>query len=94
MKFLIINGKFQKDANGNLITVPDNYDNEPLTLNGKLLKTSAGLVGNKYKPLPTQVTPAISLVSGSTIQMDTIDEHATTIEVYADGTKIGEVAKS
>ena len=50
MKFLIINGKFQKDANGQLITVPDNYDNELLTLNGKLLKTSAGLVGNKYKP--------------------------------------------
>ncbi len=94
MKFLIINGKFQKDANGKLITVPDNYDNEPLTLNGKLLKTAAGLVGDKYKPLPAQVTPVISLVSGSTIQIETIDEHATTIEVYADGTKIGEVAKA
>ena len=94
MKFLIINGKFQKDANGKLITVPDNYDNEPLTLNGKLLKTSAGLVGDKYKPLPAQVTPVISLVSGSTIQIDTIDENATTIEVFADGTSIGSVSKS
>ena len=93
MKFLIINGKFQKDASGKLITVPDNYDNEPLTLNGKLLKTSAGLIGDKYKPLPTQTTPAISLVSDSTIQIDTIDEHATTIEVYADGTSIGTVTK-
>lgn len=41
----------------------------------------------------TQTTPVISLVSGTTIQIDTIDENATTIEVYADGTKIGEVAK-
>ena len=93
MKFLIINGKFQKDANGKLITVPDNYDNEPLTLNGKLLKTSAGLVGDKYKPLPNQATPVISLVSGSTIQIDTIDDNATTIEVFADGTSIGSVSK-
>ena len=50
MKFLIIDGKFQKNANGQFITVPDNYDNELLTLNGKLLKTSTGLIGNKYKP--------------------------------------------
>lgn len=41
----------------------------------------------------TQTTPAISLVSGTTIQIDTVDDNATTIEVYADGTKIGEVAK-
>ena len=50
MKFLTINGKLQRNANGQFITVPDNYDNELLTLNGKLLKTSAGLIGNKYKP--------------------------------------------
>ena len=51
MKFLIIDGKFQRNANGQFITVPDNYDNELLTLNGKLLKTSEGrLIGNKYKP--------------------------------------------
>ena len=41
----------------------------------------------------TQTTPAISLASGTIIQIDTIDDNATTIEVYADGTKIGEVAK-
>lgn len=41
----------------------------------------------------TQTTPVISLVSGTTIQIDTIDDNATTIAVYADGTKIGEVAK-
>lgn len=50
MKFLRIDGKLQKDAQGKFITVPDNYDNELLTLNGELLKTSAGLIGNKYKP--------------------------------------------
>ena len=50
MKFLRIDGKLQKDAQGKFITVPDNYDNQPLTLEGKLLKTSAGLIGNKYKP--------------------------------------------
>ena len=43
--------------------------------------------------LPSLLTPSISLVSGTTIQIDRIDDNATTIEVYADGTKIGEVAK-
>ena len=43
--------------------------------------------------LQLQTTPAISLVSGTTIQIDTIDENATTIEVFADGTSIGSVAK-
>lgn len=38
-------------------------------------------------------TPAISLVSGTTIQIDTIDDNATTIEVFADGVSIGEVQK-
>ena len=41
----------------------------------------------------TQTTPAISPAGGTTIQIDTIDDNATTIEVYADGTKIGEVEK-
>lgn len=39
-------------------------------------------------------TPTISLVSGTTIQIDTIDDNATTIEVFADGVSIGEVTKS
>lgn len=43
--------------------------------------------------LQGQTTPVISLVSGTTIQIDTIDDNAQTIEVYADGTKIGEVSK-
>ncbi len=44
--------------------------------------------------LQSQITPAISLVSGTTIQIDTIDDNATTIEVFADGTSIGSVSKS
>lgn len=43
--------------------------------------------------LPTLSTPTISLVSGTTIQIDTIDDNATTIEVFADGLSIGEVTK-
>lgn len=50
MKFLRIDGKLQKDAQGKFITVPDNYNNEPLTLEGKLLKTSADkIIGDKFK---------------------------------------------
>lgn len=44
--------------------------------------------------LKSQTTPVISLVSGTTIQIDTIDDNATTIEVFADGTSIGSVSKS
>ena len=43
--------------------------------------------------LQSQTTPVISLVSGTTIQIDTIDGNATTIEVFADGTSIGSVSK-
>ena len=92
MKFLTINGKLQRDSAGRLITVPDNYDNSAITLNGKLLKTGGGLIGSNI--IKRQLsTPSISLVSGTTIQINSIDSNATTIAVYADGTKIGEVAK-
>lgn len=43
--------------------------------------------------LSTLSTPTISLVSDTTIQIDTIDDNATTIEVFADGLSIGEVTK-
>ena len=92
MKFLTINGKIQKDSSGKLITVPDDYDNSALKLNGKLLKTGGGLIGSNIIK-KTLATPSISLVSGTTIQIDSVDNNATTIAVYADGTKIGEVAK-
>lgn len=38
-------------------------------------------------------TPVISFVSDTTIQIDTIDDNATMIEVFADGTSIGTVTK-
>ena len=44
--------------------------------------------------LKSQTTPVISLVSGTTIQIYTIYDNATTIEVFADGTSIGSVSKS
>ena len=49
---------------------------------------------NTGVPVPPSLsTPTISLVSGTTIQIDTIDDNATTIEVFAGNTSIGEVAK-
>lgn len=38
-------------------------------------------------------TPVISFVSDTTIQIDTIDDNATTIEVFSDGTSIGSIDK-
>ena len=54
--------------------------------------------GTKWVNINTGVplgllTPSISFVSGTTIQIDTIDDNATTIEVFADGVSIGEVQK-
>ena len=92
MKFLTINGKLLRASSGRLITITDNYDNSAITLNGKLLKTGGGLSGSNI--IKRQLsTPSISLVSGTTIQINSIDSNATTIAVYADNTKIGEVAK-
>ena len=49
---------------------------------------------NTGVPVPHSLsTPTISLVSGTTIQIDTIDDNTTTIEVFADGLSIGEVQK-
>lgn len=92
MKFLTINGKLQRDSSGKLITIPDNYDNSAITLNGKLLKTGGGLIGSNIIK-PQLSAPSISFVSDTTIQIDSIDTNATTIAVYADGIKIGEVGK-
>ena len=39
--------------------------------------------------LKSQRTPAIGFEGGTTIRIDTIDENATTIEVFADGVSIG-----
>lgn len=48
-----------------------------------------------YAAVPDQrrplTAPVISLVSGTTVQIDSIDDNAEIVEVYADGVKIGEV---
>ena len=65
MKFLRIDGKLQKDAQGKFITVPDNYNNEPLTLEGKLLKTSADkIIGDKFKSQYV-ITSTLTNVTGA-----------------------------
>lgn len=50
-------------------------------------------VSYTVEPPKVLTTPSISLVSGTTIQIDAIDDAAQTIEVYAGNTKIGEVSK-
>lgn len=48
MKFLTIGGEVKKDASGKLITVPDNYENKLIKLNGKLLKYNNKLVKGAF----------------------------------------------
>ena len=61
---------------------------------GTNFNDSAASNSISYTVVPPELsTPAISLVSGTTIQIDTIDDNATTIEVFADGLSIGEVEK-
>ncbi len=45
MKFLIVDGKLVRMSNGDFITVPDDYNNEPLKINGKLLMVGGAIVG-------------------------------------------------
>lgn len=45
MKFLRVNGKLVRMSNGDFITVPDDYNNEPLRINGKLLMVGGAIVG-------------------------------------------------
>lgn len=74
MKFLTINGKLQRDSAGRLITVPDNYDNQALTLNGKLLKTGAGIIGSNILKKYYNITATLSHVvaaSGNAVSIGT-----------------------
>lgn len=67
-----------------------NKDTGTLTLSNPTANVTFAITGVL---LSTLATPTISLVSGTTIQIDTIDDNATTIEVFADGLSIGEVPK-
>lgn len=74
MKFLTINGKLQRDSAGRLVTIPDNYDNQALTLNGKLLKTGAGIIGSNILKKYYNITVTLSHVvaaSGNAVSIGT-----------------------
>ncbi len=82
MKFLRIDGKLQKDAQGKFITVPDNYNNEPLTLEGKLLKTSADkIIGDKFKSQYV-ITSTLTNVTGAIGNATSIAAGETKILTY------------
>ena len=67
-----------------------NKDEGTLILSNPTANVTFTIAGVQLTQL---TTPTISLVSGTTIQIDTIDDNATTIEVFADGLSIGEVQK-
>lgn len=96
MKFLIINGKLQKGGNGKFVTVPDNYNNEPLKLNDKVLMIGGKVVGNNPKGesvLPKLATPQNVIIDGTTLTFDEV-ENATSYAVLANGSEIGTVEKA
>lgn len=82
MKFLTINGKFQKDSSGRLITIPDNYDNQALTLNGKLLKTGAGIIGSNILKKYYNITATLSHVVAASDNAVSIGTGETVILSY------------
>lgn len=75
MKFLTIDGKLQKDANGKLITIPDNYAGKLIKLNGKLLKHNNKLVkgGGGVTPPSNTVTFRINVTGCPEFMEDTED---------------------
>lgn len=81
MKFLTIDGKLQKDANGKLITVPDNYAGKLIKLNGKLLKHNNKLVkgGGGVTPPSNTVTFKIKVENCPDFMADTEDTITATI---------------
>ena len=93
MKFLIINGKLQKGGNGKFVTVSDDYNNEPLKLNGNILMIGGKVVGNNPKGesvLPKLATPQNVIIDGTILTFDEV-ENATSYAVLADGSEIGTV---
>lgn len=70
-----------------------NSENKARFANAYLFESGKWVNINTDKGALQLPAPLISLVSGTTIQIDTIDDNATTIEVFADGVSIGEVTK-
>ena len=96
MKFLLINGKlYKRNSDNKIITVPDDYNNEPLKLNGNVLMIGGKVVGNNPKGesvLPKLATPQNVIIDGTTLTFDEV-ENATSYAVLADGASIGEVSE-
>ena len=90
MKFLIINGKLARMSNGDFITVPDNYNNEPLVINGKLLTVGGAIVGKNFTGEAQLATPQNVTADGTNVSWDAV-ENATSYAVLADGSEIGTV---
>lgn len=88
MKFLIINGKLARMSNGDFITVPDNYNNEPLTINGKLLTVGGAIVGKNFTGEVQLATPQNVIAYGATVTWDPV-KNATSYAMLADGNEIG-----
>ena len=88
MKFLIINGKLARMSNGDFITVPDNYNNEPLTINGKLLMVGGAIVGKNFTGEVQLATPQNVIAYGTTVTWDPV-KNATSYAMLADGNEIG-----
>ena len=88
MKFLIINGKLARMSNGDFITVPDNYNNEPLVINGKLLTVGGAIVGKNFTGEVQLATPQNVIAYGTTLTWDEV-ANATNYEIFADGVSIG-----
>ena len=94
MKFLLINGKlYKRNSDNKIITVPDDYNNEPLKLNGNVLMIGGKVVGNNPKGesvFPKLATPQNVIIDGTTLTFDEV-ENATSYAVLADGSEIGTV---
>lgn len=75
MKFLMVNGKFYRDSNGKLITVPDNYNNELLTIGGNILTIGGKLVGDKYSGSTYPKKGDLIIIQGETYRVLKIDEN-------------------
>ena len=92
MKFLLINGKlYKRNSDNKIITIPDNYNNEPLKLNGNVLMIGGKVVGNNPKGesvLPKLAAPQNVTADGTTVSWDAV-ENATSYEIFADGTSLG-----
>lgn len=61
MKFLLINGKlYKRNSDNKIITVPDDYNNKPLKLNGNVLMIGEKVVGNNPKGEAEEYTDCIT----------------------------------